>query len=110
MTSTDGHPEELLFKTEAREIKHVNPGVARHFPVLLAGLLGVGEGAGTYTGSVGGSLIHLEAHFVILEFLLFSFYWIDHLFFFSLSYTHDMQGTGSSLTAELVTIPRRGPG
>ena len=44
------------------------PGVARHFPVLLAGLLGVGEGAGTYTGSVGGSLIHLEAHFEILEF------------------------------------------
>ena len=41
MTSTDGHPEELLFKTEARKTKYENPGVARHFPVLLAGLLGV---------------------------------------------------------------------
>ena len=50
------------------EIKYENPGVARHFPVLLAGLLGVGEGAGTYTGSVGGSLIHLEAHFESLDF------------------------------------------
>ena len=51
------------------------PGVARHFPVLLAGLLGVGEGAGTYTGSVGGSLIHLEAHFEILEF----YFWISFI-------------------------------
>ena len=27
-----------------------------------------GEGVGTYTGSVGGSLIHLEAHFESLDF------------------------------------------
>ena len=89
------------------KIKHENPGVARHFPVLLAGLLGMGEGVGTYTGSVGGSLIHLEAHFISLKFISLMFYFE---FLFSLSYTHDMQGTGSSLTAELVTIPRRGPG
>ena len=68
MTSTDGHPEELYSKHTEKQENHENPGVARHFPVLLAGLLGVGEGAGTYTGSVGGSLIHLEAHFEILEF------------------------------------------
>ena len=93
------------------KIKYENPGVARHFPVLLAGLLGVGEGAGTYTGSVGGSLIHLEAHFEILEFYFhFQLGFVVFHFFFCLSYTHDMQGTGSSLTAELVTIPRRGPG
>ena len=54
------------------KIEHENPGVARHFPVLLVGLLGLGEWAGTYTGSVGGSLIHLEAHFEILEFFFIS--------------------------------------
>ena len=70
MTSTDGHPEDLFTSRCCVNIENLgNPGVARHFPVLLAGLLGVGEGAGTYTGSVGGSLIHLEAHFEILHFI-----------------------------------------
>ena len=45
MTSTDGHPEELLFRHKKGQIKHENPGVARHFPVLLAGLLGMGKGS-----------------------------------------------------------------
>ena len=62
-----------------------NPGVARHFPVLLAGLLGVGEGAGTYTGSVGGSLIHLEAHFEILEFFLLFHFNLTGMIIFSFS-------------------------
>ena len=77
MTSTDGHPEELLFETEARENKIRKPRCSEALPSPSSWTAwGVGEGAGTYTGSVGGSLIHLEAHFEILEFFFISILFI----------------------------------
>ena len=63
MTSPDGHPEELLNVMHKNIIQ--NPGIPWHFPVHTSGLRWDCGRAGTYTGSVGGSMVRLEALFEI---------------------------------------------
>ena len=68
MTSPDGHPKELLNVMHKNTTQ--NPGIPWHFPVQTSGLRWGGVRVGTYTGSVGGSMVHLEAHFEIRNFLM----------------------------------------